>query len=163
MNIKLWLIAILLLTVNIYAQEQLEVTADKFTHIEKENKAIFEGHAHAINGKSWVTADRFIIFLDKNNKTKEYHAVGHVRFEIVKPDQHVKGECDNLIYNVKKETYLLKGNANIKDLLNGRQMSGDEVYLDNLKKEAKAKSLHKKPVKFIFQMKDIKDSKKGKK
>ena len=146
----------------IYAEE-LEVTADKFTHIEKENKAIFEGNAHAISGKSRVDADRFVIYLDKNNKAKEYHAIGHVKFEIVKPNQHVKGSCNKLIYNVVKETYLLKGNAKIDDILNGRKMSGDEVYLDNLKKEAKAKSLNKKPVKFIFQMKDIKDSTKGKK
>ncbi len=162
MKIKSLIVVATLLSSTIYA-EQLEVTADKFTHIEKENKAIFEGHAHAINDKSRVDADRFVIYLDKNNKTKEYHAVGHVRFEIIKPDQHVKGSCDRLIYNVIKETYRLKGHAKIKDILNGREMSGDEVYLDNLKKEAKAKSHHKKPVKFIFQMKDIKESTKGKK
>ncbi len=161
---KMKLLIMIALLFGILHAEQLEVTADKFTHIEQENKAIFEGHAHAINGKSRVDADKFVIYLDKNNKSKEYHAVGHVRFEIIKPNQHVKGECDNLIYKVAQESYLLKGHAHIKDLLNGREMSGDEVFLDNLKKEAKAKSLnHKQPVKFIFQMKDIKDTTKGKK
>lgn len=163
MNIKSLIMAVSLFAGGLIYAEQLEVTADKFTHIEKENKAIFEGDAHAVNGKSRVDADRFVIYLDKNNKAKEYHAEGNVRFEIVKPDQHVKGKSDNLIYNVEKETYLLKGHAQIKDLLNGREMSGDEVFLDNLKKEAKAESRHKKPVKFIFQMKDVKESTKGKK
>jgi len=152
-----------ILTLAIYATSQnLEITADKFTHIESENKAIFEGHAIAKDGKSSVRADRFIIYLDKNNKAKKYNALGHVKFEIIKPNQHVKGRCDSLIYKVAREIYILKGHAYLEDILNKRTMSGDELYLDNLKKEAKAKSDHKKPVKFIFQLKDVKNIK-GKK
>jgi len=152
-----------ILTILIYAKSQnLEITADKFTHIESENKAIFEGHAIAKDGKSSVRADRFVIYLDKNNKAKMYNALGHVRFEIIKPNQHVKGRCNSLIYKVTKEVYILKGHAYLEDILNKRTMSGDELYLDNLKKEAKAKSDHKKPVKFIFQLKDVKNIK-GKK
>jgi len=153
-----------ILTISIYAVSQnLEITADKFTHIESENKAIFEGHAVAKDGNSSVKADRFIIYLDKNNKAKKYNALGHVQFEIIKPNQHIKGRCDSLIYKVTKEVYILKGHAYLEDILHKRTMSGDELYLDNLKKEAKAKSDHKKPVKFIFQLKDVKDLKGNKK
>ena len=142
--------------------QQLEVTADRFTHVEKENKAIFEGNAHAIEGKSRVDADRFVIFLDKNNEAREYLAKGNVSFEIVKPDQHVKGSCKELIYYVSRETYLLKGGAHIVDMLNKREMIGEELFLDNRKKEAKARSDHRAPVKLIFQMKEAKKSKKRK-
>ncbi len=151
---KRWVVFVFVVCGALLSAERLEVTADKFTHIEKERKAIFEGNAHAKEGKSRVDADRFIIYLDKNNKAKEYNAIGHVKFEIVKPNQHVKGHCDKLVYNVTKETYRLKGNAWIEDLINKRQMSGESVFLDNKNKEAKAESKHKKPVKFIFQMKN---------
>lgn len=131
----------------------LEVTADRFTHVEAEHKAVFDGHAHAVQGKSRVDADRFIVYFDKGNSAREYRAIGHVRFEIVRPDQHVKGRCAQLTYRVAEETYRLKGDAHLNDLLNYREMQGEEIFLDNKKKLATAKSDKKGPVKFIFQMK----------
>jgi|GEM_PF-220348 len=138
----------------------LEVSADRFTHVEAEHKAVFEGHAHAVQGKSRVDADRFIVYFDKRNNAREYRAIGHVRFEIVRPDQHVKGHCAKLTYRVQEETYRLKGGARLTDLLNHREMQGEEIFLDNKKKLATAKSDKKGPVKFIFQMKKSPSTKK---
>ena len=150
-----------MIVISLFATDKLEVTADNFTHIEAQRKAIFEGHAHAVNGKSEIDAQKFIILFDENNRAIEYRAISNVKFEIVKPDQHVKGRCDNLLYRVEEETYRLRGNAKIVDLLNGREMSGDEVYLDNKQKKASAKSDRKRPVRFIFKMKDVEKKKEG--
>jgi len=167
MNKTLWAVSIgilltFLLSTSVWA-EDLEVTADKFTHLESQNKAVFEGHAHATQGKSWINADKFVIFFDQNNTAKQYRAIGNVDFEIDRPQQHVKGKCQKLTYTVAAETYLAEGNATLNDLLNHRQMYGDEIFLDNLNRKASAKSNHKGPVKFIFQMKDAAPKKKKKK
>jgi len=145
----------------IYA-ESLEVTADNFTHIDKEHRAVFEGNAHATQGKSRIDAKKFIVYFDNNNTAREYQAIGNVRFNIVRPDQHVKGSCRHLTYRVQEETYLLEGNAKLVDLLNKRQMEGERVFLDNKTGRASAKSGKQGPVKFIFQMKDSGNGKKTK-
>ncbi len=135
---------------------KLEVTADKFTHVDSKKQAVFEGHAHAQEGKSKIDADKFIIYLDKDNEAKEYHAIKNVRFEIIRPSQHIKGRCNYMVYNVKDDSYKLKGNAKLEDILNKRKMSGSVIYLDNKKQNASVTSTKNKPVKFIFQMKDKK-------
>jgi len=155
---------ILMVAVASWAADNLEVTADKFEHLEKEKKAIFQGHAHASQGKSRIDADRFVVYFDQEGATKEYRALGKVRFEIVKPKQHIKGHCDKLIYDVPKDTYRLMGHTYVQDLINKRTMSGKEIFLDNKKGLATAVSDRKGPVKFVFPMKDAKGGKKkGKK
>jgi lipopolysaccharide export system protein LptA len=142
------------LAVCAWGLENLEVSADKFEHIEKEKKAIFLGNAHAVQGKSRIDADKFVVYFDKDGETREYQALGKVRFEIVKPDRHIKGHCDRLVYDVPADTYRLSGHTYVQDLINRRTMSGKEILLDNKKGRATAVSDRKGPVKFIFPMKD---------
>jgi len=134
--------------------ENLEVSADRFEHIEQEKRAIFEGNAHALQGKSRIDARKFIVYFDDKGEAKEYQAIGDVRFEIVKPGRHIKGRCDRLIYKVAAETYRLVGHTALKDLINKRSMSGDEIFLDNKRGRASAASHKKGPVKFVFPIKD---------
>ncbi len=145
----------------LWGAENLEVTADRFTHLEKEQKAIFEGHAHATQGKSRIDARKFIVNFDKDGNARVYQAISGVRFEIVKaPDRHIKGSCDRLVYRVAEDTYRLIGHAYVNDLVNKRVMKGQEIYLDNKKGLATAKSGKKGPVKFVFPMKDATGKKK---
>jgi lipopolysaccharide export system protein LptA len=150
------------MTVLGWSAGNLEVSADKFEHLEKEQKAIFQGHAHATQEKSRIDADKFVVLFDKEGETREYQALGKVRFEIVKPDRHFKGHCQKLIYNVPKDTYRLLGKAVVQDLINHRTMSGEEIFLDNKTGRATAKSDRKGPVKFVFPMQDAKGGKKKK-
>jgi lipopolysaccharide export system protein LptA len=147
------------------AKEPLEVVSDKFASDENKHIAIFEGNAKATQGKSWIKAKKFIVFLDKNNSAKEYRAIKDVTFEIIKPKQHVKGSCDLLIYKVKSDTYTLEGNASVNDLLNKRKMSADRLILDNKHSRARAVSKKKGPVKLIFEVNDatVSGNKKNKK
>ncbi len=152
--------AILLLTIFALGAEEapLEVKADHFTNIDKEKKAIFEGHAHATQGKSWIKGDKFIVFFDQDGNARKYQAIGNVNFEIIKPEQHVKGKCGRLTYQVTNDTYLLEKHAVLDDLLNKRKMEGEKIFLDNKGGRATAESGKKGPVKFIFQMKETKKS-----
>lgn len=141
----------------------LEVKADHFTNIDKEKKAIFEGHAYATQGKSWVRGDKFIVLFDQDGNAREYQAIGNVHFEIVKPKQHVKGKSGRLTYQVSDDTYLLEEHAVLDDLLNKRKMEGERIFLDNKGGRATAESGKKGPVKFIFQMKETKNNASDKK
>jgi len=144
------------------AADNLEVSADKFEHFEKEKKAVFQGNAHATQGKSRIDARKFVVYFDEKGETREYQALGRVRFEIIKPQRHIKGHCKRLVYNVPKDTYRLMGGARVEDLINKRTMSGEDIFLDNKTGRATAKSDRKGPVKFIFPIKDT-QKKKGKK
>jgi len=151
------LLSILLFSFFLFS-ESLEITADNFTHIESQKKAIFEGNAKAKEGKSKITANKFIVYFGKGNQAREYQAVGNVKFDINQKKQHVKGSCKKLIYKVQEETYLLEGNAKLVDVINNREMEGERLFLDNKNGKAYAKSNKKRPVKFIFEIKS--DSKK---
>jgi lipopolysaccharide export system protein LptA len=142
--------------------EPLEVTSDRFTSDEKKHLAIFEGNAKATQGESRILAQKFIVYLDKNNSAKEYKAVGGVTFEIIKPKQHIKGRCKELKYRVKEDIYTLEGDAVVNDILNKRKMSADRLVLDNKNSTAEAISKKRRPVKLIFQVNDIKQDKKEK-
>ena len=148
-----------LILMSLLAKEPLEVISDKFASDEKKHIAIFEGNATATQGKSWIKAKKFIVYLDKNNSAREYRAIKDVTFEIIKPKQHVTGSCDLLIYGVKGDTYTLEGNASVNDVLNKRKMRADRLILDNKNSTAKAISKKKGPVKLIFQMNDVKKDK----
>jgi lipopolysaccharide export system protein LptA len=59
-----------------------------------------------------------------------------------------------VIYNILKSLYVLKGNAVIDDLVNKSHVDGDEIMLDMSTGSVDVKGSSKKPVKFIFDMKD---------
>jgi lipopolysaccharide export system protein LptA len=151
------------LMATLWGAENLEVTADKFTHLEKEQKAIFQGHARATQGASWIKAQRFVVYFDKENNAKEYQASGGVTFAIVKkPDRDVRGHCDTLVYKVAEDSYRLIGHAVVDDRVNQRLMKGEKIFLDNKRGLATATSGKKGPVKFVFPMKDAQGAKKKK-
>ena len=158
-----FLLSLSLLIVAVGAKEPLEVISDKFASDENKHIAIFEGNAKATQGKSWIKAKKFIVYLDKNNSAREYKAIKDVTFEIVKPKQHVKGTCKELTYIVKGDTYILVGNALVDDVLNNRKMSAEKLVLDNKRSTARAVSKKKGPVRLIFQVEDTKVGKKKKK
>jgi len=67
-----------------------------------------------------------------------------------------KGSADKVTYLPVKDQYVLTGKAVIDDLINKRHVNGDEIILDMITGNANVKGSRKKPVKFIFDMKDKK-------
>jgi len=131
----------------------LEITSNNFYYKDGEQKAKFSGNVIAKEGKNIIKANKVIVFLDKDNQAKKYIASGSVKFEIKNEKQYIKGNSKVLIYLPIEDKYILKGKVALDDILNKRQVFGDEIVIDNKKGESYAKSQTKKPVKFIFKVK----------
>ena len=116
----------------------------------------FMGNAKVVQGKSWIHGDKIIVYFDENNQTKKYEAIGTVTFEFIEEESSYKGSADKVTYYPLKEQYILTGKAIIDDLINKRHVNGDEITLDMTTGNANVKGSRKKPVKFIFDMKDKK-------
>ena len=142
-----------MLTQTLFA-EKVEITSTSMEAEELKKEVHFIGDAKIIKGSDWLYADKVIVYFGENNETSKYEAIGSVSFEFKKDDKHFKGSADRVIYNILKSLYVLKGNAVIDDLVNKSHVDGDEIMLDMSTGSVDVKGNSKKPVKFIFDMKD---------
>jgi lipopolysaccharide export system protein LptA len=151
--------------VAVLTASELEITANKFYHKESEHKAVFSGNVIAKEGSSLIKASKLIVYLDDKNDATEYQAVGNVSFRIRGKDgkKDIKGRCEELRYLPNRDTYYLRRKVAIEDVINGRQVFGDEIVIDNKNNASLAKSLSKRPVKFVFKVKTKDDKKEAKK
>jgi len=143
----------ILLTSSIFAQK-VDITADNMHAADMKKEVHFVGNAKVVQGKSWIHGDEIIVYFDENNETKQYEAIGLVTFEFIKEKSSYKGSADKITYYPVKDQYILTGKAIIDDLINKRHVNGDEITLDMITGNANVKGSRKKPVKFIFDMKD---------
>jgi lipopolysaccharide export system protein LptA len=145
----------ILLTVSVFAQK-VDITADNMSAADMKKEVHFVGNAKVVQGKSWIHGDEIIVYFDENNETKQYEAIGLVTFEFIEEKSSYKGSADKVTYYPVKDQYILTGKAIIDDLINKRHVNGDEITLDMITGNANVKGSRKKPVKFIFDMKDKK-------
>ena len=147
------IVLFVLLTGLVFAQK-VNVTADNMTAKDMNKKVHFVGNAKVIQGKSWIFGDELIVYFDENNQTEKYDVIGLVTFEFIKEKSSYKGSADKVTYYPVKDQYILTGKAIIDDLINKRHVNGDMITLDMITGFANVKGSRKKPVKFIFDMKD---------
>jgi len=145
---------LLILSSMVALASNLEITSDDFFYKDGDNKATFSGHVVAKEQKNLLTSDKLIVYLDNTSEAEKYKAIGHVYFEIVNPKKDINGTCHTLTYLPKEDKYILQGNVKMEDRLNKRKVFGDEVIIDNKIGASYAKSKNKKPVKFIFKVKN---------
>jgi len=134
----------------------LEITSNDFFYKDGDSKAQFSGNVVAKEGDSIITSSTLTVFLDEHSQAKKYKATGNVDFEIKNSKKDIKGKCDILIYLPIEDKYILQGHVYLNDILNKREVYGDEIILDNKKGESYAKTKSSKPVKFIFKVKSKK-------
>jgi len=134
----------------IYAQT-VDITSDEMKLNENTHQIKFIGNAKVVQDKSYIYADTIVVYFNEDNKTKQYDALGNVKFEFQKEESHYKGSSDKLTYKPLKSIYILTGNAKIKDIINKRFIKGDIITLDTITGNAQVKGSRKKPVKFIFE------------
>ena len=149
------LLLFLVLSVTLFA-DKINVTSNSMTAEDLKKEVHFIDNAKAVQGDSWIHGNEIIVYFDENNQTKKYEAVGKVTFEFKEKTNHYKGSADKVTYYPVKSTYVLVGKANIDDLINKRHVNGDEITLDMTSGNANVKGSKKKPVKFIFDMKEKK-------
>ncbi len=149
------IVLLLLFTGSLLAQK-VNITSDNMEAADMKKEVHFIGNAKVVQGKSWIHGDEIIVYFDENNETKKYEAIGLVTFEFIQKKSSYKGSADKVTYYPVKDQYILTGKAIIDDLINKRHVNGDEIILDMITGNANVKGSRKKPVKFIFDMKDKK-------
>ena len=147
---------ILLASVTLLFAEKINVTSNTMTAEDLKKEVHFMGNAKAVQGESWIHGNEIIVYFDENNQTKKYEALGEVTFEFKEKTNHYTGSADKVTYYPVKSTYVLTGKAVIDDLINKRHVNGNEITLDMTTGNANVKGSKKKPVKFIFDMKEKK-------
>jgi len=155
MNIVKILAVVCTLSILLYA-EKINVTSKNMTAEDLKKEIHFIDDAKVVQGESWIHGDEIIVYFDENNETKKYVAIGTVTFELKDEKSHYIGSSDKVTYYPVKSIYVLTGQAIIDDLLNKRHVDGDEITLNMLTGNANVKGNDKKPVKFIFDLKEKK-------
>lgn len=117
----------------------MEITS---TLLEAEDKEIhFIGNAKVKIDDSWLHADRVNVYLDENNETKMYEAIGFVNFEFKHNKHSFKGRANKVIYDMFTLRYILTGKAVISDndFMIKRHISGDKIIVDMFTGRVKVK------------------------
>jgi lipopolysaccharide export system protein LptA len=132
--------------------EMVEITSDSM-HAENVNREIhFIGNAKVKQLQDWITADRIVVYLDENNKTKVYKAFGNADFEFKNDKGHYLGNSEKVEYNPNTSVYILTEKANVKDLVNKRTAKGDKITVDMTTGKSKVVGTRNRPVKFTLDM-----------
>lgn len=137
--------------------ERIEITSalietgDKEVHFSGNTKLKLDG--------SWLHSDEVIVYLDENNETRMFKAIGSVRFEIKGEKHSFKGRANQLIYDKWKSLYVLKGKAVIddNDFVLKRNVKGDVITLNMMTGRMNVKG---GPIttKFFIKLNDLKRS-----
>ena len=123
-------LTLILLLTQLTLAEKLEITSDTM-HAESLNHEIhFVGNARVEQLKDWITADEIIVYLNENNKTDRYEAIGKANFEFENEKGHYLGNADIVKYYPDKTIYELVGKAKTKDLLNKRTVKGEKITVN---------------------------------
>lgn len=127
-----------LITLAVFA-ERMEINSD---FVETEGNQIhFIGNAKIKIDDSWLHADRVNVYLDENNETRMYEAIGFVKFEFKHEKHSFKGHANEVIYDILLYRYVLRGKAVIddNDFMIKRRVSGDEIVLNTFTGRVKVK------------------------
>lgn len=138
-----------LFTSTAFAQK-VEVTSNSMKAENLKKEVHFLGNAKVKKLEDWIHADKIIVYFNDQNETKMYEAIGKVTFEFKNEKGHYKGKSEKVTYYPQKSFYVLSGKAKVDDVMNKRQVKGDEITLDMVTGDSQVKGSKKKPVKFIF-------------
>jgi lipopolysaccharide export system protein LptA len=134
--------------------EKVEIKSQTMEANDLTKEVHFRGNVKIKEGISRLNSKEAIVYLDKNNKAKEYRAVGSVDFYIKKDGNEYKGKAGEVRYFPSTNVYHLKIDARVEDLINKRVLTGNVMILDMNKKQARVDGKKNQPIEFIFETKD---------
>jgi len=109
----------------------MEINADKV--VAKNQEINFIGNAKLSIDGSWLHADRVNVYLDENNETRMYEAIGgFVTFEFKHEKHSFKGRASKVTYDLYTSRYILSGRAVIEDndFSIKQRFAGDKIIID---------------------------------
>ena len=145
---------LLLLSLTLLPAEQVEISADSFEADEKKMFSILTGNVVLKKGADEVHANSLTILFDKKNRPKEYLAVGDITFTINTDKQSFDGHAKKLRYDPSILKYEISGSAYIHEKTNNSKLYGETIMIDRISGKSTIKGSKKRPVKFIFQVKE---------
>jgi lipopolysaccharide export system protein LptA len=146
----------LILNIAIAKTQNVEITSKSFEADEMKHISKFIGDVKVVKGYDTITADKLTINFDKDKNPTEYIATGNAKFKLILNKKHYSGKANKIIYDPIKKLYHFIGNAFLQDLDSNKKIYGDDIQIDQLNGKYDVKSDGKKPVKFIFKVKDNK-------
>lgn len=134
--------------------EKVEINSQTMEANDLTKEVRFNGNVKIKEGISWLHSKEAVVYMDKNNKAKEYRAIGNVDFYIKKDGNEYRGKAGEVIYFPSTNIYHLKIDAQVEDRINKRVLTGNEMILDMNKKQARVDGKKNQPIEFIFETKD---------
>jgi len=141
---------------NTLIAQKVEITSEEMYAKNSKKLVYFIGNVDVKQNKSWIHADKVIVYFNEHNETKQYKATGNVTFEFKELKHFYKGSADKVTFLPLESKYILKEKAQIEDIINKRHINGDKIILDMLTGNATVQGTKKKPVKFIFDLEKTK-------
>lgn len=138
--------------------EQIEISSKSFYASESELKSEFIGDVLVKRGEDELSANKAIVYFDKNREPLRYEALGSAKFKAFLKGKRYSGSGDKLIYDVLRQTYTIIGNAHLKELDGDKNVYGQKILVNQKNGTYNVEGGdEKQPVRFIFNVQDKKD------
>lgn len=148
---------ILMFCIGFALAQQIEISSKQFYANENELKSEFYGNVVVKSGSDELRSDKAIVFFSKKREPLRYEAIGNAKFKASIKDKKYSGSGDKLIYDVDKQTYIIVGNAHLKEDESQKNVYGDKITIDQKNGTYSVGSSEAKPVRFIFNIEDKKN------
>lgn len=154
---KFLLMVLLSFTLLLGAQEKLIIDAKNFETNDSKGLTIFTGDVKLKMSKDKLNSQRLEIYMKPKSKGKakeplKYIATGNASFEIHTNGKIYKGKGGKIIYNPKSQEYTVLGDGHIKEEIEGKELFGDKIFINQVTGNAKVSGSSKKPVRFIINV-----------
>ncbi|MDQ1341054.1 MAG: lipopolysaccharide export system protein LptA [Campylobacterota bacterium] len=137
---------------------KIEIESLKFEAYDEKGITVFTGNVLIKKGLDRMHADNVTVYLDKDRQIERFEASGNTSFVFnFENNSTFVGSSDKFIYTPKNGEFKLLGSARISDIINSKEIIGEEVIFFEKTKVVKVLGAKMKPVRLIF---DVEDSKK---
>ena len=133
---------------------QIEVKALNFYADENKGENILSGNVELIRENDILTAEKLVIYTNKNKKPIRYEATQNPKFKISLKGKTYTGSGDKFIYDAIKDIYEINGNANINELGSKQKLFGDKIIVDKKSNIYQVQSKEQKPARFVFELEE---------
>lgn len=143
-------IIFLLFSLTLFAQDAIEISAQNFSADEKIGISSFSGDVKVTRGDDLLKSRELKVYFDTEKKPLKYEAIGNVFMEITIEGKKYQGEAKKALYDAKNNSYLLEGDAHIKELGSSNLVVGEKISVDRKNGKISVVGKSNEPVKFIF-------------
>lgn len=131
--------------------DKIEINAKLFEGSKTQQSGVFSGDVSIKQGENYLKCSTLKVNVNSNNKIKSYVANSVSDFAIKMGDKKFTGSAEEIVYDVLKNSYELKGKVIINE--DKKELKADYVIIDQNSGTYKVKSnTNEKPVKLIFEM-----------